>query len=817
MELLRARALTRYRSKAPGAARLFDDLGLVIEEGDRVGLVGGNGSGKSTLLRLLAGSEAPVEGSVARAPGVRVALLPQATQPLEAGTVWHIASAGLADLRAVRRRLADEESRIAAGEERGEQYALLSDEHQRLGGFAAESLVREILAALGFPAASHQRDAARLSSGQRQRLALAAVLSSRADVLLLDEPTNNLDLEGRVWLEEHLANRQGASVLVSHDRALLSAATTRTAFLQDGRLSWENAGYERAATRRKSTAEARRRSARAEESRRIERLAGELERFGQLRARRPDPGGTTVAARDRAVTTGRLVSADHLSLDGVLDDVAVRVDAGERIALLGPNGSGKSALLALIAGELASGDPRSRVEYAPGLKLVLVPQESRGLAPDSPLLEQARLLLGDGRAQHVLAEAGVPHAAWGRLPSRLSGGERARAGLALAMARPFDLLLLDEPDNDLDLFALEAFEATLRQRLDETGAALLLVTHDRRLATGLAARAWSIADGRLLAHGSVRAYLRGETAVPASRFWSEAGSDRQEPVHSALDPGTPVGRDRSAAPPGGTRSSLGAATGKPADSARDLAADTEALEELEAERAGLLEELLDPLASSERERARSQERLAVVEERLMELYDQRLEPAGPSRRLVERGLTIFADPARPRRREDGLEWHADMNAPVNPVGAEDGAAGRAASTAAPTERWLALPAPDAAAAAAALKRPEESGAPWLELTRVGDGAHLRLHEPEDSCLLPWAKGAILDAGTRLAFTVLGVRFTQHFSREALGGRASAGHSAGVLLKPSGDGWWRLTLDEFLALEGWQVSAHRRRRGRRKGA
>src|SRR5690606_1045992 len=240
------------------------------------------------------------------------------------------------------------------------------------------------------------------------------------------------------------------------------------------------------------------------------------------------------------------------------------------------------------------------------------------------------------------------------------------------------------PDNDLDLTSLKEFEATLRERLEATSAALVLVTHDRRLALNLTERVWTLAGERLLAYASVRAYLRGEGAQAAEIFWREAPDDHE----SAARRSEAWSANRSAAGAPHTTSSV----------------DTSNLEALEEERSSLLDTLLDPLALGDRERERLDRRLAIVEDRLMELYDRRLEPAGPSRRFSERGLSIFADP-----RGSG--------------------------------RWAAVAAPDATAADRALAQLDSGAEPWLELLLTSEVAHLRLHEPTTSCLLQWAAGA----------------------------------------------------------------------------
>src|SRR5690606_15349551 len=364
-------------------------------------------------------------------------------------------------------------------------------------------------------------------------------------------------------------------------------------------------------------------------------------------------------------------------------------------------------------------------------------------------------------ARNVLAATGLPYPAWSRPPEELSGGERARVGLALAMAQPCDILLLDEPDNDLDLAAVEALESGLDAKLKDTGAALVIATHDRRLARAVADRVWTIEAGALVAHGSVAAYLRGETAVPAASFWQDA---RPYPV--AQEPRT----DQAVA---------------------------DQLD-LEAERDTILDQLSDPLALGDREQQRLRHRLRDVESALMGAYEATLTPAAPRHRLVERGLTVYAD----------LLCSAD----------EDRAAGTGHDV---VDKLLLVAAADAQEAAALLVAGQTATAeapleaPWLDIRLVDDLAHMRLGSLPGACLLPTTAHALIDAGTRLAFTVMGAGRVQIFSHDDLGS---------TMLAHVRDSWWGVTLARFLTVEGWSPAegaavstraAGRARPGRRR--
>ncbi len=736
-------------------AELFAGVDLRLATGDRVGLVGANGSGKSTLLRLLAAEVAPSSGSVRRAPGVSIGLLAQSDALLPGPTVADAVRTATQRAHELEAELRLLERRMAAGEADGAQYDAVLHEFERIGGYAAEARAREIVASLGL-GGELEHEVRHLSAGQRRRLALALTLVRAADVLLLDEPTNHLDLAAREWLARRLSAHDGAVVVISHDRALLDAATNRSAFLAGGRLWPERGAYSVARRRREALKRSGLKRAREQgrEADRLERMAAELATFGRkaaARKRRAERQSvalralaatgeqhtrtpSTVLVRDQASRTGgrvdTLVSVGHATMPGVLDDVTFSVRRGERIVLLGPNGSGKSSVVRLLAGDLSSVGPLTEVSYLPGLKLRLVDQVERGLEPDVSLLAQVAAAVGGGKAAQLLAEAGVPPRAWDLLPAQGSGGERARAGLALAFAHRSDLWLLDEPTNDLDLEAVEAFEAQLTEALDASGAAVLLATHDRRLAEKVGEVVWSVQDGQLVRYRDVAAYLRSDPLAAATAL--------------------PVEGEAVASP-------------------EPQPADDELVASLEDERVALLRSLADPLLLSERDSVRLRRRIEVIEDELMEHYAARLPEALPRYRVVEHGLAVVGDLVGGR-----LELHLRGYAPDDESVASAAAAG-------------------------------------VEAALNGTVAHLRLREPAAACLLERSRSALVDAAVRLAFTVLGASAVQFQSVEPFSSR---------WLKAAGDDWHTADLGHFLRAEGWGVARERPaqtgRRARRRG-
>lgn len=645
MELLVARNV----SASHRGERLLCGVDLTLSSGRRLGLVGANGSGKSTLLRLLAGLDVPDEGRVRRAPGVRVGYLGQEPGWDEARSGWQTALSGLAHVSELERELRAEERLLSRGEGSMERYGALHELFERAGGYGSEVALRETLSLLGLDDELLSLPVSRLSGGERARLGLAKVLAGDPELLLLDEPSNHLDLPARRWLGERLRRHRGALALVSHDRALLDEVCTDTGELAGGRLALTRGGLSLLREQQgvEQRGQERKRRERRKQIERLERTAAELRTWGTVKAQRrrkrlerqltEQCRQATPEAREAATphleareAHGLLLEARDLSkVEGartLLTGAHLRLEAGEKVALLGPNGSGKSTLLRLLAGELASDDPRSRMHWHRDAKVFHSDQLLRGLDPEKTVAANLASLVSPERVNMLLTLCGLDRERGEELPVSLSSGERARAGLTKLLGTQANVLLLDEPSNDLDLQAIE----TLHGALESTDAALVLATHDRALAT-VASRVWSIEDGELVEYrGGVEGYL--------------AGRRRQEP---GLAPSPLVNEDVPQANDTSTPSVAPqpADSGAPSRETGEHEAEQERLEleRLELERLGIEARLADPLLLGERGRQRLEQKLALVFDELSLRYDRRLEPPGATVKVRESRLELAAD------------------------------------------------------------------------------------------------------------------------------------------------------------------------------
>jgi len=631
--LIETRGLTLRR----GDRELLRDFDWAVGAGERWALIGPNGVGKSTLLSALAGGPpaAVREGDVRRAPGVWVATVAQhegdAAVPAGA-SLRDLAWAACAPLRELGAELGRRAAALGAApsaaelESYGAWEALFHDR----GGYDVEARLDEALTRIGLAdAALH--DATTASGGERRRARLAGALVAGADVLLLDEPTNHLDLTTRGWLAERLVRFQGAIVFASHDRAWIDAVATHVLLLGDGAPRRHEGGYTRA---RRAEDERQRADAKAERLRRkriaeLEAMAAELRAQGHRRAEARRRRATRelaglhavppAARRERApgvelatgTEGGELARFAHLTAGDVLHDATFSLRGGERWALVGPSGSGKTTLLRLLAGDIDSDDPRAQRWWRPGTAVWFVDQHDRGLPDEATPVDALTAWVGATRAASVLGQVRLAREAWSRPAATLSGGERARAGLALLMAREADVLLLDEPTNDLDLPMIEALEAALR----ETPAAVVVATHDARLLEALAAEVVTIEDGACVRwRGGLAGWRRG-----ARR----------------LEPGDPA----FTGPPAGA---AGAGNAEGADDAPPGELEHEA--DGDRERAFAEEVLADPLRWGERERARWRSRRRAAEEALLARWDRQAAPALPPYRTREAGWRVWGEP-----------------------------------------------------------------------------------------------------------------------------------------------------------------------------
>ena len=461
-----------------GGDALIEGAGLHIYDGDRIALVGRNGSGKSTLLRLMAGQVEPDDGEVVRRDGIAVAVLEQSPD-----------TGGFDTLGAFARQ-----------DVPGERH----------------HLVDRAMAGLGLDPDLAPQNA---SGGEVRRAALARLIATDAELLLLDEPTNHLDIAAIVWLEEYLSQSEKAFVLISHDRAFLRKLTRRTVWVDRGAVRTSNHGFDAFEAWRDKTYEEEalsrhklNRLIKAEVrwavegiSARRKRNMGRVRRLQELRAERAGQRARTgTAALDigEAGRSGKLVCeargiSKRFGDTVVVRDFSIRIARGDRLAFVGPNGVGKTSLIRVLIGEDAPDE--GTVRLGTNLEVLVFDQKREALDPgESPwtTLTQDRSLGVSGKNDQVMVRGAPRHVAGYlkdfqfaeeqfRAPvSSLSGGEKARLVMAKLLARPCNLLVLDEPTNDLDIETLDL----LQELIDGFAGTVLLISHDRDFVDRIAER-----------------------------------------------------------------------------------------------------------------------------------------------------------------------------------------------------------------------------------------------------------------------------------------------------------------------------------------
>jgi len=489
-------------SVAFGHLPLLDAVAFQVDPGERVAVIGRNGTGKSTLLKIVAGDVPPDAGTVWRQPGIVVARLDQDVPIAASRPVFDVVAEGLGALSdlvtAYHHAAADvaHEATPAALARLG----TLQHELDERDGWRLEERVELVLDRLGLP-----RDAMvdTLSGGWRRRVLLARALVAQPDVLVLDEPTNHLDIDAIAWLEAWLLEYPGAVLLVTHDRVFLERVATRIVELDRGRLtSWpgdyatflrkkdewlENERLQQVKFDKKLAEEEAwlRQGIKARRTRNEGRVKA-LEAMRTERAGRRERLGTVKLAVERADASGKVVfEAEGVSKAyggaPIVRDLSLRVLRGDRLGLIGPNGAGKTTLLRLLLGEITP--DAGEIRRGANVQVAYYDQQREQLDPERTVFDTVGegndTVTVNGSARHVHGYLRdflfTPERA--RSPVKaLSGGERNRLLLARLFTRPANVLVLDEPTNDLDLETLELLEA----ELVAWSGTLLIVSHDRR-------------------------------------------------------------------------------------------------------------------------------------------------------------------------------------------------------------------------------------------------------------------------------------------------------------------------------------------------
>ncbi|MGL4233742.1 MAG: ATP-binding cassette domain-containing protein [Casimicrobium sp.] len=567
--------LTLHRAQlAFGLAPLLDGVEFAIETRERIGLIGRNGAGKSSLLKVLMGTQTLDDGEIARQSGVRTAYVPQEPQFTDDATVFDAVADGLSEARALRERY----ETLSAAHTDDNELANVQHEIDALDGWAWESKVEATLTQLSLNA---ETKVATLSGGLKKRVALARALVAAPDVLMLDEPTNHLDLASIAWLEDLLRNFKGSAVIISHDRTFLDNVVTRIVELDRGKLATYPGNYEAYETQKaaqlefESTVNAKfdkllaqeevwiRKGVEARRTRNEGRVL-RLERLREIRAARRNTLGRVKLDISSGEKSGKVIAeltevSKSFGQKVIVKDFTATILRGGKVGLVGSNGIGKTTLLKLILGELApdSGKIRTGVN----MQVAYFDQMRDGLDEEATLAEFISpgsdwIEAGTTRT-HVMTYLQnflfPPERAKAQV-KMLSGGERNRLLLARHFAKEANVLVLDEPTNDLDIDTLELLE----DKLANYEGTVFIVSHDRRFLDNVVTSCivaegnglWREYEGGITdwqAQAKLMASL--QTLPPGGRVPDRAGEGDQTSADVAME--SKVTPSPPPSPPGG--------------------------------------------------------------------------------------------------------------------------------------------------------------------------------------------------------------------------------------------------------------------------
>ena len=515
-------------SVAFGGNTLFDNITYVINKRDRIALVGKNGAGKSTMLKIIAGLQAPTSGRVNMPKDLTVGYLPQQMNLTDSRTVMQEAEQAFAHIFELQARIERMNAELAErtdyeSDDYQELIERVSNANEQLSLIGAANYQAEIektLIGLGFTRDDFNRNTSEFSGGWRMRIELAKLLLQRPDVLLLDEPTNHLDIESIQWLENFLATRANAVVLVSHDRAFIDNVTTRTIEISMGHIYDYQVNYSHYVVLRQERLEQQRR-AYENQQKQIQDTEAFIERFRYKATK-------SVQVQSRIKQLAKLervevdeVDTSHLNLkfppaprsgdypviaEGVgksygdhlvFADATFTIKRGEKVAFVGKNGEGKSTMVKCIMGEIPF---TGTLKIGHNVKIGYFAQNQASLLDESLTVFETidRVAVGDIRTKirDILGAFMFGGEASDKKVKVLSGGERTRLAMIRLLLEPVNLLILDEPTNHLDMRTKDV----LKQAIRDFNGTVIVVSHDREFLDGLVSKVYEFGGGRVREH-----------------------------------------------------------------------------------------------------------------------------------------------------------------------------------------------------------------------------------------------------------------------------------------------------------------------------
>ena len=539
---------------------VLDGLTFQVDQGERVGLLGRNGAGKTTLFKILTGELDYDEGTVVVGQGRRVGLISQIPVYPAGCTVEDVLRSAFARLESLAEEMRALEARMAAGESDPailKRYGTLSERFEAFGGYDTDVAVNKIANGLSIPDSQRSQLFDSLSGGEKTRVNLGRLILEDTDILLLDEPTNHLDLHATEWLEEYIRSFHGTVVTISHDRYFLDRTVTRVIEIQDGKAEFYSGNYSFYAVEKERRYQERMKQYEKEQAKiaQLEKAAEQLRVWAFMGMDKTYRRAISMEKRiERMRTTSKPTKARKMDArfssaefhgDEVLgirnvsksygdkhlfEGISLKVEGGERIALIGDNGTGKSTLIKMIVGELYPDD--GRIRTGPQVRCAYLPQIVHFDHPDWNLVENmmaAKKGLSAQSARNRLAAYEFQGEDVMKPVSVLSGGEQSRLRLCMLMDDEINFLILDEPTNHLDIASREWIE----EAVEAYDGTLLFVSHDRYFINRFATRIWELADGTITDYPMGFAQYR---QVKAQEEAEKTEPPKQQPKEKAERP-----------------------------------------------------------------------------------------------------------------------------------------------------------------------------------------------------------------------------------------------------------------------------------------